>query len=138
MGWLQTQFPDFPFAKIAEEWISSSREKSMLQQLQDRNIERVNLAPLLSSGGLGIDADGKLFVLLNDLNTHQENAESLGHEIAHTFHLDLRQNPPKNLLSPEMAETVEKFCQAFSEIWLNENGRERVSLFCSEIEQAKG
>lgn len=136
MDSLQRQFPQFPFSIIADEWIRFFKGKSLPEQLRDRRIARVLIAPLLfSSGGIGIAEDGNFFILLNDMNLPGENAESLGHEIAHTFHHDLTQNPPKNFLPSDAAELIEDFCRVFSEIWLRENEGGKIATYCRRIEK---
>lgn len=133
-GWLKEKFPSLPFVIFAVEWLKSARGKGVVEQLRQRRIFSVRFRPQISSGGIGIDEDDNLFIQLEKYNAPEDNAQSLGHEIAHTFHLDLTRETIVNTLPPDMTEeqekTIENFCDAFSCAWLAINGKKNVIERC--------
>lgn len=133
MDSLKQQFPQLVFAKDADKWLQSYKRKELLEQLESRRITEVKTESLLSSGGMKIGEDGNFIVLLNDLETPEENAESLGHEMGHTFHQDITKNPPIDSLIPDLAELTEDFCRAFSKLWLNENDKRKIVIYCQKL-----
>lgn len=127
---LQKKFPQLPFSKTADDWLSSVKGKRLLEQLRDRRVTSTRIIPLLGNGGLDFDENGNFRIELCDMNTPQENASSLGHELGHTFHFDLTQTPPLDTLAGNHTEDIEYFCDAFADAWLAQNGREKVELCC--------
>jgi hypothetical protein len=137
MDSLQRQFPQLPFAKTADEWICSFKGKDIWEQLYSRRVTKVCLAVTLS-GGMKIGEDGNFLIQFCDLYLSEENAEDLGHELAHTFQQDLTKNPPLDLfpeerIAPDLSDLIEKFCRAFSGCWLHENDKRGVIAFCETV-----
>ena len=101
---MANEFPCFSFASEADKFLSMFKNnKDVVFQLRNRHIYKVKFMELISSGGLGIEEDGNFFVFLNDLLTEEEMANSLGHELGHTFHFDLSGNSLK-LFSSDFLE----------------------------------
>ena len=126
---LVKEFPHFLFASDADRFLQNFKNnKDIVSQLNNRRIYKVKFEQLFSSSGLGIEEDGNFFVFLNDLLTEEEMANSLGHELGHTFHFDLSVMPPAVVcgLSEQNEEEVEKFCDMFSELWLEQVDKENV------------
>jgi len=131
---LEQQFSQLPFALAADNWLKSIPGKSVAKQLRERKISTIRFVPLISSGGLGIQKGGaNFFVLLNDINSPQENAQTLGHEIGHTFLYNLNGAPsqPFSLrYKKDAEELIEEFCYQFSSAWLAKNDAGNVILRC--------
>ena len=126
---LVKEFTHFLFAPDADRFLQNFKNsKDIVSQLNNRRIYTVKFEKLLiSSAGLYIES-GSFVVVLNDLNTEEDMAISLGHEIGHTFHFDLSVTPPVVIcgLSEQNEEEVEKFCDRFSELWLEQADKENV------------
>lgn len=128
-------FPTLLFARDADLFLASCRNLAISQQLATRNIRRVELASLFSSGGIGVDREGNFFVQFNDLGTADEWAETLGHEIGHTFHFDISRKPLVDMCEicrndkNQMVrfESIEDFCNEFLRRWLEINSKEKVA-----------
>lgn len=145
---LSEQFPMFHFAKEADEWLKSIHDKSIFWQLGSRRIGYLEILPILSTAGLGINSrTGKFMVVFNDYCELKHSFESLGHEIGHTFHFDLTKNPPVEIIDQNSHEfmydfvdghpkgfLIEDFCDAFSLRWMAINDREKVNKDCADKE----
>lgn len=129
---LAVLFPALPFAPEADRFLSRVPRMKLLEQLQARRVGAVEFVEQLSAAGLSIMDDGRFLLSFNDLSTPEEDAESLGHELGHTFHYDLSSRPPRLRIPPPEAmsavsfDLIERFCDAFSERWLLLVGRELV------------
>ena len=123
---MANEFPCFSFASEADKFLSMFKNnKDVVFQLRNRHIYKVKLMELISNGGLGIEEDGNFFVFLNDLLTEEEMANTLGHELGHTFHVDLSVIPPTVIceLSEQNEKEIEKFFDKFSKLWLKQLGQ---------------
>lgn len=125
-------FPTLPFAPEADRFLAAVPRMKLLEQLRARHIGAVEFIAKWFPASLSIMDNGRFLVSFNDVNTPKEDAESLGHELGHTFHYDLATRPPRLLIPPseevsdELFDLVERFCDAFSERWLTLAGRELV------------
>lgn len=125
-------FPTLPFTVEADQFLSQIRQMSLLEQLKARRIGAVEIIPKLFSASLRLLEDGRFLIALNDVNTLEEYAEGIGHELGHTFHYDLSKTPPalrvpsSDEISDELFWLIEKFCDVFSERWLACADREKV------------
>jgi len=121
---LAARFPMLPFAPEADRFLTAVPRMKLLEQLRARHVGAVECIPKWFPAGLSIMDDGRFLLSFNDVNTPEQDAESLGHELGHTFHYDLSARPPRPLLPPpeeisdELFDLVEQFCDAFSEAWL--------------------
>ncbi len=122
---LSDLFPHFYFAGAAESYLGKVAMREIDQQLLERRIADVSVNFIPTQGGLGID-EKHFFVVLNKNLSLHEQAESLGHEIAHTFHYNLTYTPPKNILKVEYEIEMELFCEEFSARWLELNTLQKV------------
>ena len=130
---LVRQFPTLPFARKADRWLSSIKSKSIETQLRERRIIEDHYFPLSSCKGfISLSNDGSGIIVYVDADQGRgEKFFTLGHEIGHTFHFDLRTTPLKNTI-PDMNDfeegdplykLVEEFADAFAEKWLAGNGK---------------
>ncbi len=124
-------FPTLPFAADADTFLRNFC-KSVPEQLRERRILHFDTKPLISAGGISIGTDGNFIVTFCDMNTADENAETLGHEIGHTFHFDISQRPPQDRFDPatiseKLFDRVEEFCTELSKRWLALNGKESIT-----------
>jgi Zn-dependent peptidase ImmA (M78 family) len=71
---------------------------------------------------LGLGDDQNFFVAIDKELSPAKQAMSLGHELAHTFHHDLKTTPPTNILPESQREEVEEFCKLFAGQWLQKVG----------------
>ena len=120
-------FPRLIFAGAAGAFLRKCSGNNISWQLRERRISRVQIVPLLmSNGGLAIGDDGEFLISLDDTDCPRDHAKSLGHEIAHTFHHNLTQHPPRNFLPDNLRDEVENFCTAFAVLWLQRNSIDEV------------
>jgi len=133
---LCSMFPELAFAKEADAFLSACPDMAVPEQLRARKINRIELKSLLSSGGLRINPGKDSFsVQLNDLGKTNEWAETLGHEIGHTFHFDISVRPLLDLCAGcrkdkdkiGKFEMIENFCNEFSRRWSEINVKEKVA-----------
>src|SRR3989344_2943671 len=87
-------FPTLPFATAADQFLDQLPQMTLLQQLQIRRVDAVEIIPKFFSAGLSLLEDGRFLVSFNDVNTPEEDARGLGHELGHTFHYDVSLTPP--------------------------------------------
>ena len=111
---LESLFPEFFFAREADEFLCDLHLGSGVNQLRARRISMVKIVPMLTAGGIGIGKDNNFYVLLLDVSTLLEKAESLGHEVGHTFHFELGGRVPVDRInqaeiSDEVFERIESF-----------------------------
>lgn len=135
---LSLQFPRLDFVKDADGWLSlihpaGQTRKSLAIQFRERRISQLRILPLLFPGGLDIGPDGNFRISLNDMNTAEDDVDALGHEFGHTFHYDLSKNQllckmPRDI-SDDLFDLVERFCDAFSEKWIEINGRALIMAY---------
>lgn len=124
---LQELFPELPFAKDADKFLAKRRGNSdAVSELRERRICIVKFQPLFSDAGLGITDDGNFFVALNEQLPSEELAQSLGHEIGHTFHNDLSTTPPTHSAPNVPLEQLEGFCDAFAKLWLSQRSKQDI------------
>ena len=125
---LESLFPEFFFAAEADRFLQDLPMGSIVNQLRARRISKVKIVPMLTAGGIGIGEDNSFYVLLLDVSTLLEKAESLSHEIGHTFHFELAGKVPVDRInqaeiSDEVFDRIESFCTEFSRRWLIANDR---------------
>lgn len=132
---LASSFPRLPFAKDADLFLEHTKMSrvDVCTQLREREIGHVEIKPLISAGGIRLDGEGRFIISLNTECPLLEKAETLGHEIAHTFKYDLNVSPPKSCYDPahitdEMYCLIEDFCDEFSKRWLQVNDRGDILL----------
>lgn len=123
---LSELFPKIPFAGVADDWLAEQANVSVSEQIRGRGVRGVKIEELLSGGGVERGEDGYLIVGLNDWNNLEENIQTLGHELAHTFGFDLSATPPRETfpggsLTDELFDQLELFCDEFSRRWLAMN-----------------
>ncbi len=140
---LVKQFPTLAFARKADRWLATLKHKSIEQQFTQRCIVE-NHVSLLSSckGFVAVTAlgDGIVIYIDGDLGP-KEKLFTLGHEIGHTFHLDLAKTPIKNTVPDEreyewgnlergqLYYLIEDFADTFAEKWLAINGKEKIEAW---------
>ena len=137
---LATLFPDFPFAVGADEFLRKVTSESIISQFRARRISMIRIAPLLSGGGIEIGCDNNFIISLRDVNTLLEKAQSLGHEIGHTFHFDIKEVPPRDYfdrvtISETLFNQIEDFCTEFSHYWLMANDKDDLMLRIANTEK---
>jgi len=137
---LFTCFPEFEFAHDADLFLATIPGISTVEQLLWRRIQVVEIMPLIvSSGGIGYTGDGNFFIALNDTNTEAESIRSLGHEVAHTFHFDLKKTPPEQYPDLDRQNPrVESFCHRFSKRWIRLNKHSELSALVHETRYLSG
>ncbi|OGZ69684.1 MAG: hypothetical protein A3F47_00370 [Candidatus Staskawiczbacteria bacterium RIFCSPHIGHO2_12_FULL_38_11] len=146
---LAQKFPQLDFAKNADEWLGSLKEKTILEQLHERKVARVvisnrvchfNIHALGSFARIGEN----FYIKIKDGQSTKEKIFTLGHEIAHTFEIEdnlyyeILEFPhfapndfPKFLkdMIEEIYKLIESFCDQFAKKWMEINGQEKVCLF---------
>ncbi|MBM3206259.1 MAG: hypothetical protein FJZ43_01390 [Candidatus Staskawiczbacteria bacterium] len=160
MSWLfslESIFPEFPWVREADEWLASTFQKPIEQQLEEREIKKIRAWPNfnIAAGYISLEKFGILLVIDRDLIDHflmgynkvEELIFTFGHEIGHTFHLDLTQTPPANIgpekifytsferLSSEedmLCQSVERFCDEFAARWRQANSPSKFRQFFSK------
>jgi len=121
-------FPQFPFTRDADEFLKNCSKIKITEQLWSRRITHIRIVPLLfSNGGLGLGDDHNFFVAIDEGLSPARKAMALGHEMAHTFHHDLKATPPLNILPKNQHEEVEEFCKLFAGQWLQKIGVDGVA-----------
>jgi hypothetical protein len=97
---------------------------------------RVEFLALWGGGGLMMDDNlGGFVIALNKDLSIDFWVDSLGHEIAHTFHYDIDPSLPVDLMASSDAENdaVEVYCDNFSIAWKLTLGEARIREFLSYI-----
>ena len=122
---LTSQFSGLFFARSADNWLANIKKRNIAQQLLSRKIRY--LEHTFSAAGYLCLHQNSFLVLLNPDMSYREKCLTLGHEIGHTFHCDLRGFSPQFLLQEEddanfWNNVIEPFCEAFGEKWLSING----------------
>lgn len=135
---LAEQFPTLRFASKADEWLASLKDKSIEQQFAERRIVEVKITWLFAIQGDVCLTEFKDGVIVRIHSECREKFQTLGHEIGHTFHLDLENKVIKNILpnrweydfkDPEQHKLyylVENFADMFGEKWLALNGEDKM------------
>ena len=118
-------FSDLKWAAEADDFLKKIQDgTSIALQLNLRKVVRVTILPLISNGGLCIEAGG-FEIYLNDSCGREDNIFTFAHELAHTFHYDVSVWPPRRLepedLSDERYDLIEEFCNAFALRWVFAN-----------------
>lgn len=146
---LRQFFPTLSFASSADDWLNSingpNGRKKVSQQFAERRITEIRVERILSTAGLGIGGDGNFFIMLNSFNRDRSewDPHCIGHEIAHTFHFDLSETPPRQTIDScdrrfrysnggrkSRGWLVEDFCDVFSLQWLYRNNQKALLEFC--------
>lgn len=130
---LREMFPQLPWVKRAERWLVLVKNKTIEQQLAERKIAEIRIWDhLVNEWAYLTDNGAGRFRVVLDRNRPTEYFMSLGHEIAHTFHL-------KPSLAPlfwrewqkdeNMYSLIEYFCEEFAIRWTHDNGIEKFRAF---------
>ena len=137
MPTLANQFPGLPFARRADEWLESIKEKTIQEQLEERKIYSVTIWRNWkdSDGFCLCFGFGFFFILGKKAEKHDL---TLGHEIGHTFEFDLAQDCNREIhtqdyLAGSAHDIVEDFCEAFAKRWVAANDKEAITLFLSQL-----
>lgn len=131
---LAQQFPTLTFARKADKWLASIKNKSIEKQFAERRIVKIGFDFLSDGEGflsLAKDGDG-IYIYIN--SESKERLQTLAHEIGHTFHLDLTKTPIENTIPDEWEYheenleycLIEDFAETFGEKWLAINGKEKI------------
>ncbi|OGZ63292.1 MAG: hypothetical protein A2639_02520 [Candidatus Staskawiczbacteria bacterium RIFCSPHIGHO2_01_FULL_34_27] len=122
---LSQKFPQFSFSTSADRWIESNMNNTILEQLEDRKIKNVFFNRLKCKGILSNMKDN-FFVQINENDTMEEKALTLGHEIAHIFEYEYNKGDDRWLKNLPIIET---FCDEFAKKWITLNGKEKIESF---------
>jgi hypothetical protein len=136
---LSLAFPQLPWAPEADLFFSKvvSNELSIIEQLLERRIRRIEPRVMAGSGHIAIKNDA-FNVLISVLYPPVHQMYTLGHEIGHTFHLDCEAKDPFHRFSHIVTKDcrnpdVEDFCEAFGLKWVDlhqfQDLRELTALF---------
>ncbi len=138
---LAQQFSTLAFARKADKWLASIKNKSIERQFAERRIVESHVF-LLSycDGFLSLTKDGGGIIIYVNSES-KEKLQTLAHEIGHTFHLDLTKTPIENTIPDEWEYNrrnlekdesyclIEDFADTFGEKWLAINGKEKIEVW---------
>lgn len=121
---------------LAKHCLESLEIQPVHQQLKIQKIVMIERKPILYSGAMGLqdkmDPYSGFRILLNDTNTSEEDVESIGHELGHTFEVCYdgsyftASKHDLFLVRPEFLDISEGFARAFEKLWLErKNNREQ-------------
>lgn len=151
MALLSEMFPMLPFAKEADRWLgilgknADDPRMDIFRQLESRKIDEIIIVPIFSTAGMKSKRNG--FHVVFNTRCHKKHAFfALGHEIAHTFHFDISQKPPVEIINSKSREFmynfdddgdpqgfyIEDFCDEFSKRWAAVNTKERMERWCAD------
>ncbi|MBI2609864.1 hypothetical protein HYW53_01670 [Candidatus Giovannonibacteria bacterium] len=127
-------FPRLSFAANADQFLLTAKQKPISLQLKERRIVEFREMQTLGAGIIVRD-DGNICVVFADWADPQSRPQSLGHEIGHTFGLDLTYRIPKRIRQKHTPiQIVEEFCDKFAECWLALHDKEKIrQLIESEL-----
>lgn len=129
---LAERFPEFPFAVAADRFLANLDRWNIEEQLLRRRITHIRIVRIPNArrmqGLVDVGRDGNLVVLLKNHRSALRRAVTLGHEIGHTFAIDLQQqvlsDPPLPAFSHQDTEEaialnnrLEAFCETFGYQW---------------------
>jgi hypothetical protein len=136
---LKEMFPELPFVEEADKFLAVivTEKLSLIDQLKRRSIGRVRSHHGVCDGYCGIE-ENKFLIAVNNWKPLDVQIITLGHEIGHTFHLDLISTDPFHLFpyikeDKGLSYKVEDFCEAFAKIWKDIQSQKEVMEFLSSI-----
>jgi hypothetical protein len=122
---LSKAFSQLPWASEADLflWEIVSDKLSLVDQLRARSISRIVPIRWPEKGFIGVHQPF-FWIWINPNQSAKEQVLTLGHEIAHTFHLDSKADDPFHRFSHIVTqknrnESVEFFCEEFAKKWVD-------------------
>jgi hypothetical protein len=139
---LQRQFPRLPFARAADGLLVKAfwRGYSIEQQLLERRIRSVRICENLIYPALIGVKNGDLEISLRDNDEEIELAKSFAWKVGNSYTWTTSTITPKDAfprerITHELYITIEQFCLAFSEKFLEANGPSDMRRFLQKQRQ---